>query len=80
MTTECIEASARILTALDPLADPCEDMAAFACGGWTQRQVQTPNVKEVVMVLENLQSRADHQIKRKACIIKVFFLMRRRLF
>ena len=38
-------------------------MAAFACGGWNQRQSQSPNVKEVVMVLENLQTRVDQQLR-----------------
>ena len=65
VTTECIEASARILTALDPRADPCEDMAKFACGGWTERQSRVPGGKDVVLVLENLQSGVDHQLKCK---------------
>lgn len=65
VTMECIEASARILTALDPTADPCDDMARFACGGWTEKQAKTPGGKDVVLVLENLQSGVDHQLKCK---------------
>jgi hypothetical protein len=65
VTVECVEASARILTALDPTADPCDDMAKFACGGWIERQARTAGGKDVVLVLENLQSSVDHQLKRK---------------
>lgn len=65
LTTECIETAARILTGLDPHADPCEDMARFACGGWSKRQMETPGSKDVVLVLENLQARVDHQLRCK---------------
>lgn len=65
VTTECIEAASRILTALDPTADPCDDMARFACGGWIERQARTPGAKDVVLVLENLQTGVDHQLKCK---------------
>lgn len=63
VTLECVEASARILTALDTKADPCDDMAQFACGGWLERQARTPGGKDVVLVLENLQASVDHQLK-----------------
>ena len=66
VTAECIEAAARILTALDPTADPCDDMAQFACGGWIEKQARTPGGKDVVLVLENLQAGVDHQLK---CIL-----------
>lgn len=69
VTMECVEASARILTALDPTADPCDDMAKFACGGWIERQARTAGGKDVVLVLENLQSSVDHQLKCKSIAI-----------
>jgi len=55
----------RILTSLDESVDPCDDMARFACGGWNRRMMDTPNSKEMVMVLENMQLRVDHRLKSK---------------
>jgi hypothetical protein len=70
---ECVEAAARILTALDPTADPCDDLAKFACGGWIERQARTPGGKDVVLVLENLQSSVDHQLKCKLLNLNIQF-------
>jgi len=63
VSVECIEVAARILTSLDDTFDPCEDMSRFACGGWTRRTMETPNSKDVVMILEDLQLKVDHRLK-----------------
>ena len=68
LTPACVEAASRILTSIDPTADPCFDMARFACGGWNERTLRTPNSNQVVMVLENLQSRVDHELRRKSAV------------
>lgn len=63
LSVECIEVASRILTSIDESVDPCDDMARFACGGWSSKMVNTPNSKEMVMVLENMQMRIDHRLK-----------------
>ena len=74
LTPACVEAASRILTSIDPTADPCFDMARFACGGWNERTLRTPNTNQVVMVLENLQSRVDHELRRKSAIFVTWAL------
>nr|CDS26897.1 hypothetical protein HmN_000151700 [Hymenolepis microstoma] len=45
-TTECVETSFKILSAMNQSVDPCEDFYNYACGGWIERNHIPPGFNQ----------------------------------
>ncbi|VDO09344.1 unnamed protein product [Rodentolepis nana] len=45
-TTECVETSYKILSAMNQSVDPCEDFYNYACGGWIERNHIPPGFNQ----------------------------------
>lgn len=45
-STECVETSYKILSAMNQSVDPCEDFYNYACGGWIERNHIPPGFNQ----------------------------------
>ncbi|XP_053566046.1 neprilysin-like [Bombina bombina] len=68
-TPACVKAASRIITTMDPTADPCKDFFQYACGGWLKKNVIPDTAsthdnfaiirREIEEVLKNVLEKTD---------------------
>ena len=56
-------AASRVLNAMNPHADPCEDFYEYACGTW-DRNHPIPDDKPSVSPIDSLEDNVSNELKR----------------